>query len=206
MTVICIWWAPRSGKTTLARRLHEELNIPYVPWDYLKCIVNQYTKEEMKKVVPIFAESMSNDERYEKFSPERMKEEYLASAHHCRKGFWAFIQCAIGDGYDFIIEGYQILPELIYKEFKDVSEVIPIFLGKENPEEIYDWVKISEDPNDWLKNKCRDETIVKASEMIALLSWEFKREAEAFGYRYVSTEKNFLQTIDWLVAEVKARI
>jgi len=197
-----IWWPPRCWKTTLARMLWKAKGIPYIPWDYLKRIVKEYTSEEKaKESTPVFSKKMTNDQNYKHFSPREMKEEYLRSAHHCRAAFSVFIDYALHDWYDFIIEGYQLLPELVAK-YKWNPNISTIFLYKENPWLIYEWVKKSKDPNDRLKLKCTDETIKAASEMISQLWVYFNETAHQHGFASYNTEEDFFDTLKKIAKEI----
>ena len=46
--IYLIGGSPRSGKTTLSKKLAKELDIPYISTDYLRLVAMEYFKGEDK--------------------------------------------------------------------------------------------------------------------------------------------------------------
>lgn len=101
---------PRCGKTTLSRKLSEQLGISCIPADYLMSVMSPYIpKEDVKERLPRWYARVktekSNDRLYAEYKPQEIVDFYLTEAGTYWPGINNFIQYALHDNQDFIIEG-----------------------------------------------------------------------------------------------------
>jgi 2-phosphoglycerate kinase len=116
--IYLIGGSPRTGKSSLAKALAAKTSIPYISADDIASVITPYIPEqEYPEKLPIrFLRkevNNSNDAFYSKYSAEDIVGFYLRQAVTLWPGFKNFIQYALADNHDFIIEGWQILPNLV---------------------------------------------------------------------------------------------
>lgn len=192
--------APRSGKTTLSKKLSKELNIPWVSTDSLELIAMKYTADEdfscvfPKSIIRKKTEK-SNDRMYTEFSIDQIVESYVQQGKGLWPGLISFIEGEHGYGHDYILEGYHILPELV-AELKKNFPVKEIFLGKEDFDKTLNGIMKNPQVNDWTVSHTKNpETYGLIAKMVNSFSLKFKEDAEKYGVRYVSMDDNFEEKI-----------
>jgi 2-phosphoglycerate kinase len=137
--IYLIGGVPRCGKTTLARTLSKKLGISMVPADYLNSAAMAYVSdEEFAKEFPLRSardKYKGNDLFYSTFTPEQITDLYVKQAETAWKGIQRFVEYALSEKQDYVIEGYQIQPEAVskLKDTKSWSQIKTLFLYKENP-------------------------------------------------------------------------
>lgn len=106
---------PKCGKTTLAKAMSRELHIPWISADTLQNIVWTYTSDENKP--DLFPRSHlrgeNNDESYSEHTSETIIESYLGQAKTSYDAIAMMAETYLIDEDDFIVEGYQVTPEIV---------------------------------------------------------------------------------------------
>ena len=182
--IILIGGTPRSGKTTLARKLSQDLKVSWIPTDALESSVRQYVPEkewdaQFPKTVLRKKTSRSNDGFYAELTTEEIVTNYRIQAKTLEKAIQAFISCAQADGFDYIIEGYHVTPELISKCTEANSENSGLILVNTNSIESVTRSRNSDVKNDWVRDKTKEEdTYPKIAAMLNLYSEKLIRDAK----------------------------
>jgi 2-phosphoglycerate kinase len=212
--IYLIGGSPRCGKSILSRKLAKKLDTNIFACDYLRPIIIAYTpKEELDEKFPFIKMyddiGHSNDAFFESNTAEEMLEADLIEAKTLWIGIKEFIkQKAILDR-DIVVEGVQLLPELINslrgeEYFKNIKV---IYLIKENEELILEgFTKNTQ--NDWLiKDTNTEKTLPYAAKMVRVYSDYFKKEADRYGFKVLNTDDDFENRIkeasDYLTGDLK---
>lgn len=200
---------PRSGKTTLAKRLAARLRIGWVPVDILESIVREYTpKDNRKKLFPknLFRKAIngSNDKMYQTFSAPEITDAYIRQGKTSWQAVEIFVSNCIQDAHDFIIEGYQIHPHLVMKLTKKFPhEIRSVFLIKKNVSALMEGFHKSKAKHDWVLQKTmKVETFAKIAEMLSYFGERVERDAAQHRLRVYCMDKNFLKLIAALEKEL----
>lgn len=195
---------PRGGKTTLAEELAKRTSVPYFTLDHVTSVIAPYVPEEEYATRLPLREArqetdFSNDVFYARYSPEEIVDFYLSQAQTYWPGIESFINYAIEDEHDLILEGWQILPHLLQAvvtpENEDKFKII--FLYKTSHEDIVSGLKASTARNDWvIKNTKEESTFIAIAKMVSHFGSYVEREAKEYNFRGVSTDSDFEQKID----------
>jgi len=185
--VILIGGAPTTGKSTLASLMSERLSLPWISTDQIR--------ELMKAVVdrdkfPKLFDTEGYDAR--RFLTEFSAEEIADMQMEQGEATWVGIRKFIEDDYNWgkgsIIEGVNILPHLVARDFKDKKEIKAIFLVDEDADRMKEviytrglWDDAETYPDD-LKEK--------EVEWATLFSHKLKLEVEKYGFPYIEVQKN----------------
>ena len=105
-----------------------------------------------------------------------------------------FSICEIKDGNDYIIEGYQIEPQLVAKLYKKygAKNFKAVFLIRTDVKKIITDIKKSTTPNDWILGKTKkEETYSKIAEMIIEYSKFSEKESKKYGFKIFNMDGNF---------------
>ncbi len=189
---------PRSGKTILTKNLAKELGISWVSTDTLESVVRAYSStEELSNFFPktaIRKETQgNNDFMYERYSAREITDAYIKQAKATWKAVEVFLEAEDVNGHSYILEGYQINPELVEKLTKKFpSQIKGVFLGRENTETIVQAARDHTSKGDWFTGKThKEETFPKIAEMIAMYSDYFKTQAYERGLPYFNMDLDF---------------
>lgn len=120
MKLILIGGTPRTGKTTLAQKIAEELGVSWMSTDALEAIAHRYTppdlaaksfpKSEMRK-----ATEYSNDAFYDTYSTNEIVESYSKQAKTTSEAIESLAEYASKEDWGYVIEGYHVTPLLLAK-------------------------------------------------------------------------------------------
>ncbi len=196
---------PRSGKTTLAKRMSKKYRIPWISCDTLGAIEREHTpKSEWDKKYPYSylrkdpKMGRSNDLFYETYSPKKIASVLKKQAKSTYKAIDIFIACEIADGNDYIVEGYHITPQFADKMIKKYGKknIKAMFLGKFDEYQFAKDVHKSTTPNDWLIVLTKkQETFVRVGKMVSFYSQEMKEQAKKYGLKMFNMDKGFNKQI-----------
>jgi len=195
--IYLIGGAPRCGKTTLARKISNELEISMLPADYIKSAVSNYIpKEELSSKLPVVnirRENKSNDYLYSQYSAKEIVDFYYAEAETVWPAIKSIISYAIQDDHNIVIEGYQITPTLLHTiTASELENIKTLFLYKKDKQLIAEALINSKTPSDWAKKKTKDhDTFYKISEMIKFFGDRTKKEAEQYGFPTFNMDTDF---------------
>lgn len=199
--IYLIGGAPKCGKTTLAKKLAVQFQIPWISADTLQNIVWAYTPEE--KLSALFPHSFlrgeDNDELYSEHSPEEIVKNYVSQGETTYDAISMMAETYLTDEDDFIVEGYQVTPEIVDRIFKKFGKehVKGVFLVKYDEQKFVQDIHKSTTPNDWILRKTKDEaTFSKIAKMIAEYSRYFEREAKKYQLQIFNMDDGFTEQLD----------
>jgi 2-phosphoglycerate kinase len=180
----------------LAKKLSKELGVPWISADTLQNIAWAYIdKSDHATFFPhSHLKGQSNDETYSQNSAEKISNGYIEQGKTSYKAISMLVETMIADQDDFIIEGYQVTPEIadeVIKKYGAVN-VRAIFLAKHDAKKFVEDLHKSTTPNDWIKEKTKDEgTFNKIADMVALYSDYFENEAGKYGFKVMNMDNDF---------------
>jgi 2-phosphoglycerate kinase len=195
--------APRSGKTTLAKKLALKTGIPWVSTDTLESIVMEYTSRE--SIDDLFPKSLmrrqtnqSNDEMYTTYSSGQIVNAYLTQGKNLERAIEVFVECEAKYKHEFILEGHHIHPEFV-THLKERFELKAIFVGRDSVEKTKDAITQHSHENDWVTRKTKNPEIYqKIAEMLVDFSQYYKESAKVSGLTYISVEDDYNEKIEEL--------
>ncbi|KKR09656.1 MAG: hypothetical protein UT37_C0014G0015, partial [Parcubacteria group bacterium GW2011_GWA2_39_18] len=152
---------PKCGKTTLAKKLAQVYQIPWISADTLQNIVWAYTpKEKYSELFPhSYLRKESNDEFYSKHSPQEIIKNYIAQGKATYDAISMMAETYLTDKDDFIVEGYQVTPEIVDCIFKKIGKehAKVVFLVKYDEQKFIQDIHKSTTPNDWIIRKTKNK-------------------------------------------------
>jgi len=194
---------PRGGKTTLAEALAKRTSFPYFSLDHVTSVITPYISEqEYVTKLPLFVarqEKLPVDVFYARYSTEQIVRFYLRQAETYWAGIENFINYAIEDEHDLILEGWQIIPHLLQALITPTNEdkLKVIFLYKSNVEHIISGLKANIAKIDWvLRNAKEENTFLAIARMISYFGSYIEKEAKQHSFRSINTEIDFKQKIE----------
>ena len=201
MTVYLIGGPPKCGKTTLAKTLSKKLSIPWISADTLQNIVYSYTEEkDLPKYFPhIYLKGATNDETYGKNSSKTLIQGYIGQAKTSYKAISMVTETQIIDQDDYIIEGYQVSPEIVDQIIKKFGNqnIKTIFLIKQDQNKFIEDIHKSTTPNDWIIRKTKEEeTFTKIAKMIVEYSNYFEEQARKYSFHVLNMDQDFENQIE----------
>ncbi len=188
--IILIGGAPTTGKSTMAGLLAGHLNIPWISTDQIREIMMAVADRNR---YPKLFNQIFNYESYtaEKFLTEFSAEEIVKMEMEQSEAVWVGIKKFIEEDWiwkeGFIVEGVNILPHLVAKDFKDNKNIKPVFLVDEDKDRTRDVIfkrGLWDDANTY-----SDDVKEKEVEWASLFSRKIKIEAEKYGYPCVEVQK-----------------
>jgi 2-phosphoglycerate kinase len=170
--IFLIGGAPRCGKTSLAIALSDRLHVPWVPTDYLAAGFARYHRRGGQ-----LSPGESNDVRYSSHSTAEIVASYRRRARAARRGLLAFVEYALSEERDFVLEGFHCEPTLM-AEVERLGPSRAVVLCRDDPEDALQALRASSDPNDWAVRYTREsETYRGIAAMIAAYSGILREEA-----------------------------
>ena len=137
MAIYFIGGPPKCGKTTIAKRLSRETAIPWISSDTLQNIVWAYTPpaEHEARSPHTYLKGENPDETYADHSAEEIVQGYIAQGKTTYDAIHMMAETYPTDQDDFIVEGYQVTPEIVDKVRKDFdsSHIKAAFVVRLNP-------------------------------------------------------------------------
>jgi len=135
--IILIGGSPTAGKSYTARKIAEELKLPWISTDTIR--------EQMRKIVRkedyprLFDHAESGSLLAEEYLTKNSAKEIVAHQNKESEEVWKGVKALIETDYvweSFIIEGVAILPQLVNKLNVKDKEIISIFLIDSNKDRI----------------------------------------------------------------------
>ncbi len=199
---------PKCGKTMLAKRLSRAYQIPWISADTLQNIVWAYTsKEKHSTLFPHkYLRGESGDEMYTRYSSQQIVESYIAQGKVAYDAISMMAESYLTDEDDFIVEGYQVTPEIVDRIFKKfgTEHIRAAFLVKYDEEKFVQDIHKSTTPNDWILRKIKDEaTYGRIAAMIAEYSRYFEKEAKQYGLKAYGMDGDFEKKLELIEKELK---
>jgi 2-phosphoglycerate kinase len=187
---------PKCGKTTLAKKLSNKYRIPWISADTLQNIVWAYTpKEKHSTFFPhSYLRGDSNDKFYSEHSSQQIVKNYIAQGKTTYDAISMMTETYLTDKDDFIVEGYQVTPEIVDAIFKkfDREHIKTVFLVKYDEQKFIQDIHKSTTPNDWIIRKTKNKgTFGLIAKMIAEYSHYFDTEAKKYGLSVFNMDEDF---------------
>lgn len=185
-TIILMGGAPTTGKSTLAGLLAKHMGLPWISTDQIREIMRLYARREDHP-------KLFNPEGYdaEKFLTEFSASQIADMEMEQGEAVWPGIKEFIEDDYTwkdgFVMEGVNILPHLIAKDFPNEKHIKPIFLVDEDADRIRSVVFTRGLWGD--AHTYSDDLKEKEVEWALLFSHKLKREVEKYGYSCIEVKK-----------------
>lgn len=209
MAVYLIGGPPKCGKTTLAKALSKELSIPWISADTLQNIVGAYVPES--EHAALFPHSClrgdDNDEFYAAHSAKEIVDSYITQGKTTYDAISMMAETYLTDKDDFIVEGYQVTPEIvdrIHKKF-GTEHIKSVFLTKHDTDKFVEDVQKSTTPNDWILRKTKNpDTFQKIAEMVVEYSRYFEQEAEKYNFSVFQMDIDFEDKIQDIIQYLTA--
>jgi 2-phosphoglycerate kinase len=195
---------PRCGKTTLARQLARLVQSPWLHTDYMASAFSRYflpgaydAQVPARDPGPEATGANNNDLLYARYTAAQTIAYYRARARQVWPGVQSFIEYALFDGEDLIIEGHHIDPALadsfaVPADTTVDSTVRRIFLVREDANGLAASLKRGGGRNDWVLKGTRQEvTFERIAQMVTLYSADIRADAESRGFPVVTTDGDF---------------
>lgn len=137
--IILIGGAPTTGKSTMAHQLSTRLHMPWISTDQIRRMLRSVArKEDYPKLFD--AQNLTAEEFLTQYSVEEIVERKFAQAHDVWPGIYALTKDDYVWKNGFIIEGINIIPELVHKSFATNKKIHPLFLIDEDEDRMRDVV------------------------------------------------------------------
>lgn len=200
---------PKCGKTTLAKKLAVQYQIPWISADTLQNIVYAYTPEDKREMLfpHSYLRGDDNDEFYSLHSAQEIVKNYIAQGETTYDAISMIVETYLADEDDFIVEGYQITPEIVNRIFKKygTEHVRAVFLVKHDELKFVHDIHKSTTPNDWILRKTKDEaTFGKIAKMIAEYSRYFEEDAKKYELEIFNMDDGFTEQLDKIEKQLKS--
>ena len=200
---------PRCGKTTLGSALAKKHRIPYFSIDHITSVIPPYiSAERQDESFPLRAlrqqVNNDNDRFFERYSSEEIVNVYLKQSETCWPGIRNFINYAIEDEHQLILEGWQILPHLLQEvpSAKRMDKVQVKYLYKTDVRQIVAGLKANKAENDWvLKNTKEEISFTRIAQMISHFGQRINEEASRYGFEAVNMDVGFARKISDLCGD-----
>ena len=201
LPVYLIGGPPKCGKTHLAKVLSKRFSIPWISADTLQNIVYAYMDQgDHERFFPhSYLKGESNDETYRDNAISAIVAGYISQAKTCYKAISMVVETQLIDKDDYIIEGYQVTPE-IAAEINDKfgrHNIKTMFLVRHDEQQFISDIYKSITPNDWIIRKTKEPaTLVKIAKMVTDYSAYFVAEAAVHNMRTLCMDQDFAQSIE----------
>lgn len=187
--------APRCGKTILARRLHAQTGVSYLPSDYVGMAIGEYIPaSEQASRLPAVGRGLSNDERFRRFTPEDLTAGFHIRASTTWPGLARLLDYAHDERQDLIIEGFHLEPAFVHDL---LTRLAPAqcrvgYLVKTNLAAITAGLQAATEARDWARERTTDPTTYPLiAAWVQQYSGWFQAEASRYGFPTFVTDDPF---------------
>ena len=182
--IYLIGGAPTLGKSTLAQMLSQYLGIPWISTDQIRDIMRRAAKRE--DFPQLFPMEDSNAERFfATFSAQEIVQMEIKQGEAAWTGIVEFIENDYTWNDGFIIEGVNILPHLVHRDFAERSNIKTIFVKRSCAESIRKVI--------FERGICNtDSPKVKEKELewVILFDENIQQQAAEYGFCLLEMHKN----------------
>lgn len=198
---------PKCGKTTLAKSLSEATKASWISADTLQNIVKIYTSTaDHPKLFPSSSHRTgSNDERFSKYDTQTLIDEYMVQAKSSYPVIEVIVETYLTDEDDFIVEGFQVTPELVDQVHKKFGKehIKAVFLIRKDAEKFLEDIHKTSTPNDWIIRRTKDEaTFPKIGKMVVEYSDLIEQEAAKYDVPVSIMDEHFEDQIHTLTTSI----
>jgi len=197
MKLMLIGGVPRTGKTTLAKKIAADLGISWMSTDTLESIAHSYTPEEQKDIK--FPKSVmrrntnrSNDEFYATYSISEIIDAYEKQAETVSAAIEALAEYADKEGWGYVIEGYHVTPALLTKLRAADITFTSVILVNTDPAQAIERSRQSDVTSDWVRDNTQNvETYAKIAEGIQEHSQRLIETSKEYDVACVDMSEDF---------------
>ena len=184
--VFLIGGAPVVGKTSLARKLSEDVGLPWISTDTIRSLMQRVVRKE--DYPALFYPSMSQAKDY---LADHGPKEIIDDQNSESLAVWQGVQGILGSDYpwkSYIIEGVAVLPKLVNEAMGHVDNICPMFLYEDRKERIR---KVIFERGLWDDaDKCSNELKEKEVSWVVMFNKFIKEEAAAYGFPLIEYKDN----------------
>ncbi len=195
--IYLIGGAPRCGKTLLSRALATKKHVPWMSIDVFRSGVVAYIpQDQIKNKLP------DDNIRLETSTPKELLESEILESKTLWPGVRSIIEHLIKGGQEYIIEGVQLMPELVQELVETAywKQIRLVYLVKEDLAEIKEGFPRNKSEHDWLKEALTNTDLVeRAARMVEMKSRYITEQAKKYGFMVVDTGKDFERKLTKLV-------
>ncbi len=195
--IILIGGAPTTGKSTLAHNLARELDIPWISTDQIRDIMRAIAD---RKEYPLLF--LPEEYSAERFYAESSAEQIVAREIRQGKAVWPFVKRFIEREYTwehgFVMEGINLLPSEIARDFGSNPHVKAVFLVDENRNTVRQFIFARGLMDD--AHKYPDDIKEKETDWSLLFAKTIKADAGASGYPFLDVHRD--ETDLWAVRDL----
>lgn len=182
--IYLIGGAPTLGKSTLAQMLSQYLGIPWISTDQIRDIMRHAAKrEDIPQLFPM--EDYSAERFFATFSPPEIVQMEIKQGEAAWTGIVEFIENDYTWSDGFIIEGVNILPHLVHRDFAERSNIKTIFVKRSCTESIRKVI--------FERGICNTDSFKikqKEIEWVILFDEKIQQQAAEYGFRLLEMNKN----------------
>lgn len=180
--------------------MNKKLLIPWMSSDTLENLVWAYTpKEQHPALFPhSYLRGESNDEFYLLHTAEEIVRGYVEQSKATYDAISMMAETYLTDEDDFIVEGYQVTPEIVSRILKKFGNehIKSAFLLKKNEVQLLEDFHKSTTPNDWILRKTKNEaTFAKIARMIAVYACHIEQEARKYDLPTLEMDAGFTASL-----------
>jgi 2-phosphoglycerate kinase len=197
MKLILIGGVPRTGKTTLAKKIAADLGISWMSTDALESIAHSYIPEEQRdikfpKSVMRRSTNRSNDEFYSTYSIPEIIDSYETQAETTSAAIAALTEYADKEDWSYVIEGYHVTPSLLAKLRATGITFTSAVLVNTDPAQAIERSRQSDVKSDWVRDNTQNvETYAKIAEGIQEHSQRLMEASREYDIDCVDISKDF---------------
>lgn len=193
--IYLIWGSPRSWKTTLSKKLSQDLDIPYISTDYLRLVIMPYFKWVDKDINFPFESMFDKYWDIEEFFKNSKWNDLLNAdvkeAETLWEGIMWFIEYLLLSNTDYIVEWVHFLPKLVNK-LQDKKNIKIVTLTKVDQQKIFEWLIKNRGNGDWIADNINDNKVLeKVAESLSGYGKYFTEESGKYWLKVINTEQNF---------------
>jgi 2-phosphoglycerate kinase len=185
--VILIGGAPTTGKSTLAERVAKHFDLPWISTDQIRTIMRKVARRADHP--KLFNPDGYTPERFLlEFSSDEIVRIELQQGEAVWTGASAFIKQEWTWTKGFVVEGVNILPHLVARDFINDPQVEAVFLVDDDVERIRRviYARGLEAP----ANSYSDDVKDKEVEWVTLFNRRLRADTTRYGYPLVEVQKS----------------
>lgn len=184
---VFIGGAPTTGKSTMAQLIAKHFDLPWISTDQIRTIMRSVAN---RKDIP----HLFNPEGFETaetflstFTPQQIADLEFEQSEATWIGIQAFVENEYTWRNGYVMEGVNILPHLVARDFGEKKHIYPVFLVDEDADRIRDVVFNRGLWGD--ADSYSHEFKEKEVEWVLLFSHRLKRDAAKYDYPCVEVSK-----------------
>lgn len=198
--VILIGGSPTAGKSYTARKLAEELKLPWISTDLIREQMRWIVKKE--EYTELFHHSDDSPDRAVEFLTHNTAEQIVEHQNRESGDVWRGVVGIVEGDYvwgDFIVEGVAIIPELVASQkWKTRTDIKTLFLVDEDEDRVRNtiftrglWGEASKYP---------DSVKEKEIEWVFAFNKYIKEEAARYNFPVISVDRqNYIEEVKKLL-------